>query len=379
MRFFKFLLFFLPLFLVAFNSTTNKAAPGKFFPVRGGVVVAPPLPDEKLSAINERITKVLDQSKLNGNILIAYKGYVLYQDARGYCNLKSKDSLSLASPFQLASVSKGFTAMAVMILKDRGLLNFDDTVKHLIAEFPYKNVTIRHLLNHTSGVPNYMYMAGQNNPHEMALNNEDVLKLLIKHKMPLNFKPGKSFRYSNTGYALLALLVERISGQPFDLFLKANIFLPLQMNQTFAYNKHLLDSIQKRPIGYHSLKSAQNYEYDPIDEVLGDKSIYSTVEDLYKWSNAWNTEILVSRSVLEEAFVKPVIQNQRVIDYGFGWRFKEIEGKEAIYHNGLWHGFTSTLTRIPSEDLTIIILNNTSAHVANIARNIVKALDGLLE
>ncbi len=378
MRLLKFTLFFVPLFFLTFNTATNQAAPGKPVLVSEGIVVAPPLPEDKLFQINQRIAKVLDQARLNGSILVAWKGYILYEEARGYCDLKTKDSLTCNSPFQLASLSKSFTAMAVMMLKERCQIDFDDTVKNYIPEFPYKKVTIRHLLNHTSGIPNYMYMAGQFNPKELAMSNEDVLKLLIKHKMPLNFQPGKSFRYSNTGYAMLALLVERISGMRFDIFLQQNVFMPLQMHHTFAYNRLKLDSIGRRPIGYHSVKSAQNYDYDPIDEVLGDKSIYSTVGDLYKWSNAWTSEVLVSKSVLDEAFTKPILKNNRIIDYGFGWRFKEIEGKDAIYHNGLWHGFTSTLTRIPSDDLTIIILNNTSTHVATIARNLVKSLDDLL-
>ena len=265
-----------------------------------------------------------------------------------------------------------------MILVEKGFLKLDDKISLHIHEFPYREITIRQLLNHTSGIPNYMNLAAHYWPRTKPMSNEDMLKLLVKHKLPLNFKPGSRFRYSNTGYAVLALLTERSSGTSFDCFLKENIFDPLQMKHTFVYDRRHFDSIAI-PIGHRSShRNAAVFDYDPVDEVVGDKSIFSTPGDLFLYNKAWTTDILVSKTMRELAFTKGKLKNSQDINYGFGWRFKEVEGRKAIYHNGLWHGFTATYTRLPENELTIIILNNTNAHVSTLAWQIVKKIDPLL-
>jgi CubicO group peptidase (beta-lactamase class C family) len=261
--------------------------------------------------------------------------------------------------------------MAVLILKERKLIDLNDLVQKYIPDFPFNNVTIKHLLQHTSGMPNYMYFVDNCWKSELPLTNEDVLKIININKPTLSFEPGKRHFYSNTGYAMLALLVERVSGKPFYQFLNENIFAPLKMKNTFAWNRAACDTNENIAIGYS--RSGWKYhkkEHVPLDEVLGDKSVYSTVDDLLKWDQALYHHKLISNSLLQEAFTPVVLKSNRVQKYGYGWRLNEVDGKRVIYHNGLWNGFTSSLSRYVEDSLTVILINNTNAHAGTMAKDI---------
>ncbi len=346
---------------------------------RDDLPAEPPIIASKADTISKAIDKIIHQAHFNGSILVGYKDYVLYENAIGLINLKTNDSLSSETPFQLASVSKSFTALAILMLVQDSLIRLDEKVKHYIQEFPYPTVTVRHLLNHTSGIPNYFKLAAQYWPKNKPMNNEDMLVLLVKHKLRLQFTPGTNFRYSNTGYAILALLVERVSKTPFDEFLKNRIFLPLGMQNTFTYDRQIMDTLTIA-LGHRSNRPNPSlFDFDPVDEVLGDKSIFSTPADLFLYNRAWTTDILINENLRKEAFTRATLKNRKVVDYGFGWRFKKVDGKDIIYHNGLWHGFTATFTRIPDSEITVIILNNTNAHVSTLAHQIIKEITPLLE
>lgn len=338
----------------------------------------PPLPETQLSEIRQIVDEILVKNKFNGSVLIGYKDYIIYENAMGLASLKQRNLLTEETPFQLASVSKSFTALSVLLLVQEGRLSLDEPVKTYIPEFPYPAVTVRHLLNHTSGVPNYIGIAAGKWKDGAPRTNEDMLELLVKHKLPLRFKPGTRFQYSNTGYALLALLVEKVSAIPFQAFLKTRIFEPLQMENTFAYERSLLET-REVAIGHRGKNPAAEVPWpDPLDDVLGDKSIYSTPADLFKYRKAWTTDILLGDSLRNMAFTPGKLSSKQETFYGFGWRLKTLQGRPIIYHNGLWHGFTATFTQIPDSELTIIMLNNTNAHVGRLAWQIVRRIEPLL-
>jgi CubicO group peptidase (beta-lactamase class C family) len=181
--------------------------------------------------------------------------------------------------------------------------------------------------------------------------------------------------YNNTGYAILALLVERVSGKSFYQFVDDEIFFPLGMDHTFAWNKQTMDTLQNIATGFTRRGwRYRKFTHDPLDEVLGDKSIYSTVDDMLKWDQALYTDVLIGDSLREQAITKTVASRGRSYNYGYGWRLKEIDGKQVIYHNGLWNGFTSSLTRYVEDELTIILLNNTNAPVASIVKQLYTTL-----
>lgn len=339
----------------------------------------PPLLEDRIAEIRQMVDEILVKNKFNGSVLIGYKDYILYQNAMGLASLRQRNLLTEETPFQLASVSKSFTALSVLLLVQEGCVRLDEPLITYIPNFPYRAVTVRHLLNHTSGVPNYIGIAADKWKDGTQHSNQDMLDLLVKYKLPLRFKPGTRFQYSNTGYALLALLVETVNGSPFNTFLKDRVFDPLGMENTFAYNRAEWES-REVAIGHRGKTPASEVPWpDPLDDVLGDKSIYSTPADLFKYRKAWTTDILLCDSLRKLAFTPGEIAGKQETRYGFGWRIKEVQGTPIIYHNGLWHGFTATYTTFPNYELTIIMLNNTNAHVGRLAWQIARRIEPLLD
>ncbi|MFD2999583.1 serine hydrolase domain-containing protein [Pontibacter toksunensis] len=293
----------------------------------------------------------------NGTVLYTKYDQVIYKGAYGYADFYRKDSLTTQTAFQLASVSKQFTAMAIMMLKEQGELDYDDTVQQYIPSFPYKGVTIRHLLTHRSGLPNYTYFSDELWPdRKKSITNDDVLNLMAEHKPRVFYKPDTHFNYSNTGYFLLASIVEKVSEMSFAAFMHQHIFEPLQMTNTFMF--HDLES-QTGKVATGHTRARQKRTSDYQDTVLGDKGMFSTVEDLYKWDQALYTQKLVRRETLEEAFRGSRPEEKKDEDYGFGWRIKAVDsGDTVVYHAGLWHGYTTYLLRNPKDHSALIILSN---------------------
>jgi CubicO group peptidase (beta-lactamase class C family) len=312
----------------------------------------------------EKIKETLKKYKgFNGSILVARQGKIIFDTAIGYSNFDIKEKLSLHSSFHLASLSKQFTAMAVMILQERGKLHYDDPVIKYIPEIPYPDITIRQVLNHTSGVPNIInYIPTFLNYWDSCevAKSSDIVYMLAKSKPRLQFKPGKRFLYSNTGYILLAVLVERISGMPFEKFLEENIFIPVQMNDTKVYSAINNCDVPNRVYGYGINRRARHSidDDDIRNGLIGDKGVYSSVLDLYKWDQVLYTDLLVSPSTLQEAFQYSTASNGRNINYGFGWR-KSKDDSQIVYHFGHWRGFKGCIIRFTMDQNLIIILNNT--------------------
>jgi CubicO group peptidase (beta-lactamase class C family) len=320
---------------------------------------------DSLSKIKaEKIKTAIKKYKgFNGSILVAKGGKIIFDTSIGYSNFDIKVSLTLHSSFHLASVSKQFTAMAIMILQDRGKLHYDDPVIQYIPDIPYPDITIRQLLNHTSGVPNIInYIPTFLNYWDSCevAKSSDIVYMLAKSKPRLQFKPGKRFLYSNTGYILLAVIVERISGMPFEKFLEENIFIPAQMNDTKVYSTINNCEVPNRVYGYGINRSARaSIDDDDIrNGLIGDKGVYSSVIDLYKWDQALYTDLLVSSSSLHEAFQYGTLSNGRHINYGLGWR-KSKDDSQIVYHFGHWRGFKACIIRFTMDQNLIIILNNT--------------------
>jgi len=326
------------------------------------------LSGDQVYVIDSVLQRRLKRNGFRGTALVAYKNQIIMQYAHGYADYRSKQKISLESSFQLASVSKSFTAASIMLLKERGLLDFNDNVLKYIPEFPYDNITIKELLQHTSGLQNYMYLVDNYWKNDSLITNEDVLDLIVKYNLPLNNRPGRRFLYSNTGYAMLALIVERVSKQPFSSFVKENIFEPVGMYHTFTFNRAIFDTISPKVVGYKRRGGRlYRYNYEPNDMVLGDKSVYSSVNDLFLYQKALNSFQIVRKEILEEAYTKgKTSRYNRSFNYGYGWRLKQDHDKDLVYHNGLWHGFSSTLTRDMNSDITVILLNNTTASISSI-------------
>lgn len=316
----------------------------------------------------------------NGAVIYGEQGHVVYEKAFGLSNFYTKDTLTLNSAFQLASVSKMITAMAVMILQERDVLSYEDTIQQYIPDFPYDGISIRMLLTHRSGLSRYMSLAHDKWENKrIPMSNDDMLELYKKYEPKPYFSPDNGFHYCNTNYALLASIVERASNMPFDRFVKEKIFLPLGMNDSFIYNMRDDSAVP----GYIPAEvSGHRYRRwrpirmrnDYLNGVLGDKGVYASVEDLFKFDQALNDYTLVSEETLEEAF-SPGSPNywRRRNNYGFGWRIKTSEDS-TVFHFGWWKGFRAYYIRDMQQSKTMIVLSNKdkgpgSSHYWNIIRD----------
>ena len=310
------------------------------------------------SRFDSLFTVFAEKEGFNGNVLLSQHGKVVYERALGYADLSRKTPLNIESVFQLASVSKQFTSVAMMILHDQGKLEFGDPVWKYFPDFPYKNVTIRHLLRHRSGIPDYMTFAGKFwKTRDEFLTNQDLMRMLVRRHPRLEFAPDKRYKYSNTGYAVLASIVEKISGQPYAEFLRRHVFLPLGMHNTFVYNPDTVQPVTFKTTGYNNDCEPAHEDY--LSGVVGDKGIYTTVDDMFKWDQALYTESLVKQSTLEEAFTPLSYDDKRHSNYGYGWRIKVLEdGSKIVYHAGWWRGYNSLYVRRLEDKTSIIVLSN---------------------
>ncbi len=320
--------------------------------------------ENKKKELDKRFSRLNKKGIFNGTVIYIDNGEEIYKGVYGYADFRKKDSLNIESAFQLASVSKMFTATAIMILKEEGKLDIDDTITKFIPEFPYYGISLRLLLTHRSGLSRYMSLADKYwDPHK-PINNEEVVALFVKHKPSPYFKPNNGFHYCNTNYALLASVVERISGKTFDAFVKEKIFDPLGMDNSFVYNLNGDTTISYQiPVGVPGYKHGGRYARKMgdyyLNGVMGDKGVYASVEDLYKYNTALDNGSIVSLELLEEAFSPGSPRHRgRKDNYGFGWRIKD--GMDStVYHFGWWKGFRAFYIRDMKNDRAIIALTNT--------------------
>ncbi|MEO5802999.1 MAG: serine hydrolase domain-containing protein [Verrucomicrobiota bacterium] len=304
-------------------------------------------------------------------VMVIKEGKPVFAKGYGLAILADKILCSTNTNFRLASVTKQFTAMAIMILAERGKLSLEDKMTKFFPEFPDygKEITIRHLLTHTSGLLDYE--EGLPVGTTIPLSDRDVLWIL-RQQDHLEFSPGKKFQYSNTGYSFLSLIVEVVSGQKFATFLKENIFQPLGMTNSLAYEPGI-SVVPNRAFGY--AKTNDGFEFSDqslTSAVLGDGGVYSSLADLYKWDQALYTEKLVSRKKLKEAFTALSAQSDiEGSGYGFGWFISKHRGTDRIWHYGSTCGFSTELDRFPEKKITVIILiNRRGAKDAEVSRKI---------
>jgi len=320
---------------------------------------------KKAEELDKKFKRLQRLTGFNGTVLFAEKGRIIFEKAYGFKNVRRKrDSLHTGDAFQLASVSKMFSAMAIMILKNDGLLDYDDDIRLYLPQFPYEGVTPRLLMTHRTGLPRYMSLAHEKWENKRKpFNNDQMLQLFVESPPNKYFSPDMGFHYCNTNYALLANIVEEISGLYFEDFVEQRIFKPLQMDSSFVYNMRddtiVSLYINKGVPGYYRRGWRwREMENDYLNGVMGDKNIYTSVEDLYKYDRALDNFTLLPKEIIQEAF-KPGSPKywKRKNNYGFGWRIKENMDSTA-YHFGWWKGFRTFYIRDMRHQRTLIVLTN---------------------
>ncbi len=284
-------------------------------------------------------------------IMVIKDGQIELQKTYGLANLDTGEQITAVTNFRLASVTKQFTAMATLMLIEEGALAYETTLQAVFPEFPAygANITIQQILQHTSGLVAYESLVPDT--ATIQVKDRDVLAMMLSQDST-NHPPGSKYRYSNSGYAVLAMTVEKISGETFPNFLKQRIFTPLGMDATVAYEAGVSE-VPNRAYGHTVTVDSMKVDDQSITSaVLGDGGIYSSLNDLFKWDQALYGDQLVSRETLQKAFT-PHLEK-----YGFGWRIDEYKAQRRMHHTGSTRGFRNVFMRFPDQQLSIVILTN---------------------
>lgn len=312
--------------------------------------------------IDEFMMNLHRRSGFNGNVLVAKNGKIVYERAIGWADYLHRDSLKINSVFELASLSKPFTATAIMMLVEDGKLGLGQDVKEFFPEFPYDSITVERLLTHRSGMMNYVYFVddlwkAQKKDERPGITNMDVMKLIAEHKPKPYMKPDRKFHYNNSNYMVLAAIIEKVSGKKFSEFMAEHIFKPLGMKKTAVYSKAEYPKIPVDVVGHDRTwrrSVAQNF----LDGPVGDKGIYSTLHDLFLFDRAMRKGLLLKKSSIDTMYAPQNEMQRGHFNYGYGWRTFVDRKHKVVYHTGWWHGFRHIYLRQLDKDVTIILLSN---------------------
>ena len=330
------------------------------------------------NAITPLYESLLQKRGFSGGIILAKNGEVVFEDYRGMVNLKTKEPITASTPFHIASISKTFTSAVILKLMEEGKLSLEDPVEKYLPTFPYNNINITNLLTHRSGLPKYdHFMSGTRTEFKMVKNkkgkmvkkayavkapltfsglalNKDVLQYLITIHPQLEATPNRHFSYCNTNYAILALIVEKITNMSFPEYMETNVFKPLGMKNTYVFC--IKDTGNYIPS--YNYNNAP-FKLDKLDCIYGDKNVYSTVGDLLQWDRALYLGQFLKPETLALAFQPYSNEKRGEKNYGLGWHLliKPTE-PTIVYHNGWWHGNNAVFKRMVSDSATVIILGN---------------------
>ncbi len=313
----------------------------------------------KIGRIDSIFQKKYKLGGFNGTVLIAQQGVVLYRKAFGFADIRKKDTLLPESKFQLASLSKTFTAVATLKLVEEGKISLEDSIKKFIPEFPYSGIQIKSLLSHRSGLPNYAYVLTDSvRKVKKFPTNADIVRWYCVVKPKLYNTPNRYFSYSNTNFSLLASIIERVSGMSFETYLKKTIFEPLGMKNTYLVTT-TNDSINiNRTVGH---QFGGCLPKDNFDDVVGDKGVYSTADDLVKWYSGLVNNCILKPETTKEAFTPRSFEKHGVKNYGYGFRMHADETTHVakyVYHTGWWKGYNTLMWFSPKSKFVIIVLCN---------------------
>ncbi|WP_261511289.1 serine hydrolase [Chryseobacterium paludis] len=334
--------------------------------------------------------------QFNGNVLIADKNGIVYQQSLGFANLTTQLPLSSDSKFPIASISKTFTSTAILQLKQKGKLKLSDPVQKYLADFPYKEVTIKHLLSNTSGLVDYYHLFDsvmEQNPDKI-ITNSDIIPTLIQYKVPLSFAPGEKWEYNNVNFCIAALIVEKVSGIPYSKYLQENIFKPAGMkNSIQPFDRSVLQEGEVERYSFRNLYTTklenvhsmpENFKISEHSNFYGNGGIVSTAEDLYLFDQSLYSGVLLGQEELNEAFTRVKLNDgktavykldEKEVGYGLGWEIylDESNGK-IVFHDGSITGLTSILVRNISQKQSVILLENNGSNAVFSASNAMIAL-----
>ena len=323
------------------------------------------------------LSTLASEGKFNGGVLLVKEGTPVFINAYGYTDHTRKERLTSKSSFRLASVSKQFTAMGIMLLKEKRLVDYDAPVTTYIPEFPYKEATVRHLLTMTSGIPDGYLQLAEKHKSDIGkrLSIQEAVTLLCTYPSKAA-APNSWYNYSNSNYILLAGIIEKVSGQSFEAYMQQNIFSPLQMKNARVWNLFSKDStFPNKTLGFE--KSGETYIplYPTfIDGVSGDGGIFASLEDFVIWDTALYGDTLLPQESLQEAFQPVTLSDGSVSTYGFGWGL----GDDSVQHSGGWLAARTFIYRNTKTKTCLVILDNSAnRYFGNIQEELMEAIKTL--
>lgn len=308
--------------------------------------------------INHFYTKNWPNNSMNGSFLVAKNGQIIFERYNGFANKNEGTKITAETPVQIASVSKVLTATAVLKLVNAGKIDLDQKVNTILKTFPYPECTIRMLLSHRSGMRNYAYFTDRDKSvwdRHNQLTNKDILDILATKDIGLEAKTGTRFSYCNTNYAMLALIIEKITGLSYKEAMSEMIFKPLGMTHTYVFD----DDKDRKKIVPSYKGNGVEIGFDYLDNVYGDKNVFSTARDLLKFDRARNAPGFLKPELLKQVYTGYSNERKGTKNYGLGIRMINWEtGQNYYFHNGWWHGNTSSYIPLMKEHVTIIALSN---------------------
>jgi D-alanyl-D-alanine carboxypeptidase len=353
--------------ILLYLASAASPAQAQSTPAAPAAVKAP----DSVDGIDEYVRAEMRKQQIPGaSIAIVRNGKVASTKGYGMANLELSVPATENTVYQLASVTKPFTATAVMVLVEEGKLGLDEEISKQLADLPktWKSVTVRQLLNHTSGIKNYAAVRAFHKTPSKDYTHREILDFVANE--PLEFAPGDKWEYSNTGYILLGMLIERVSGKTYGDFLAGRIFEPLGMMQTRVNDLRAI--IPNRAQGYDSKGGVlRNGEYLSPSQPFAGGMLVSSVSDLVKWDASLETEKLLKKSSLEQMVTPTETKKGEAAGYGFGWYVEKVNGRRLIAHGGGLPGFSAQISRFVDDKLTVIVLTNASnGHPGDLAQGI---------
>ena len=308
--------------------------------------------------INHFYNKNWPNNTMNGSFLVAKNGQIIFEKYNGFANKNEGTKITAETPVQIASVSKVLTATAILKLVNAGKIDLDQKVNTILKTFPYEECTIRMLLSHRTGMRNYAYFTDRDKSiwdRHNQLTNKDILDILATKDIGLESKTGTRFSYCNTNYAMLALIIEKITGLKYKEAMSEMIFKPLGMKNTYVFD----DDKDRKKIVPSYKGNGVEIGFDYLDNVYGDKNVFSTVRDLLKFDRARQSPDFLKPELLKQVYTGYSNERKGTKNYGLGIRMINWEtGQNFYFHNGWWHGNTSSYITLMKEDVTIIALSN---------------------
>jgi len=343
------IIFFVLFFIQSFNHSVSQSftTSNRYFDSLNEVY--------KIKQLDDLFIYLKKEKHFNGAFLIAKDETILYENVSGYSSYLTKNRLNLHSSFEIASISKSFTAVAVLMLYEEGKVDIHQKVSYYLPDFPYTDITIHQLLCHRSGLPDYFKFAERYHENTaFPLTNDSLLSMLQTYKPKCKITPDNGFEYSNTGYAVLANLIEKVSGMSLKQYFNTRIFEPFGMKETFLYQ--FGDSVNIM-LGHKSNK--KTYSRNFLSGVVGDKGIQSSIHDLYLWAKLIFSEKIIKKENLLLVCTPHNPESPLCNNYGYGFRIGCDEQKNIIfYHGGLWNGNHSLFVYRPYDEAVIVILSN---------------------